>query len=231
MAKPSGIVWASPRELVRLIPSNLLVVWVPSLVMFRLGQLWRVVTMVPPPTTGVSTLKALPREVWGYGAELGIWPGKSFAYTTCPTCQRPTVALELVEGGWACWRERYPGGSLPWLEHTLAGYAFGLRIGLANVAMRRMRKQVLPQLAILAAKARSIETLRLLACASLVAPRLKADWPPLSRWKRKRRGGGTLRRAGEGPLHRAAAPHLIPAMLDSLLAPAAFRDRFLRGAF
>ena len=154
-----------------------------------------------------------PPAVAAWAAECGIqFNGlEGGAQVCCPRCRRWRRWLVETEAGgaWACYRCQ-PGGDR--LEHAMAEYACALRIGYRT---RRRRQRVLRLAAELGRTLQTPADLRRVAEATaLAAPR---------------QGFGRVwGRAPNGPVSAAMRVLLIPALIQSLLSPAAYLERFGR---
>ena len=160
-----------------------------------------------------AVVKELARDC---GIEIGPWPGR--IVTRCPNCEAEVYLLRGAREGWVC-RCCYPARWCQ-LEVSLGAYAMGLRIGLGGRQMVRRRRRLMKALARIATRARRPRDLVLLAAGAALI-QYSPHWrrqPPHTRLPPCRSQGG--------PFLRAAAPHYLSAVVDTLLHPDAFYCRF-----
>lgn len=221
-----------------LIPAWVPLLWSPVVVLERLGQLWRIAHALPPQWRADRCV-----EVLALARDLGIQPGRHEgvleAVVACPRCGGLTPTLWATEGAWAglCCIRTGILKAAPAPIRVLGRYACGLRMGAAGT-----RTMLLTRWWLLGHQGtwRAVHGVQRLAyvvaLAQLVAPCLGPPRPVAPRWyypgpgpakgmAYQRRPPPQLRRA-PGPLQEGLGKELIAAMVDSLLAPGAYLERF-----
>lgn len=203
-----------------LLPGQLLI-WTPGAAFIRLRQLARI-ALLRPYRTGVRDWEIEP-AIMDAADRCGIRHVHARTHTKrcveCPTCQNVgQYLIEQPRRRWGCATcTKHP--QHPMLEVMLGDYVFAHRIGMRGKLLVRKHRRLTRALAQVARDARTpAELLRL----SLAVPVMK-----LPLWERRvphPLGGISL--VMSGPMHKALAPHLVDAMVDSLIHPLAYMDRF-----
>jgi hypothetical protein len=104
------------------------------------------------------------------------------------------------------------------IELMIGSYAMAARIGLTGRAVRQRRDRLIQQLSRIVHEGRSARGLSLIALGSAVL-----QYSPM--WQR--RGPGQAVRLN-GPVWRSLQPHVLGGLIDQLLHPSAFFQRFSR---
>ena len=227
----------APPQLVGLIPAWLPLIWSPALVLERISELWLTVACLPRPMV-IGRRTTVAREVVAYAEEAGVDVGARWRVSTvCPRCRWQAELLRQgPDGYWACrgcrdWEGTGKVGRFERVDVALGAYACGLRIGLSGAIRMTMLRRELVRIGARIARRprREADIRRLLGIAALAGRR--ARWTPslAGRWRWRRTGHAGMTpvlQVAPGPLQAAMAPHLIPAMIDSLLHPTAYLARF-----
>ena len=148
--------------------------------------------------------------------EIGPWPGR--VVTPCPFCHSQVYLLRGTLHGWQC--RRCHGVRWSQLEVSLGAYAMGLRIRLGGRLMVRRRERIIMALAHLAPRVRRYRDHWLLGAGGCLL-----EYSP--HWRRYHPRAGLPRHLrGDGPVMRALGPPCLSAVVDTLLHPDAFYQRF-----
>jgi hypothetical protein len=126
--------------------------------------------------------------------------------------------LRAIDYGWAC--RRCDRQRWSQIEVSAATYAMGLRIGYRGRPMVLRRDRLTVALRNLVRRARAVEEL-----VPLIYAEPLLHFSP--HWPRRRRDGRS--REAFGPLLRKLGPLYIATVIDNLLHPVAFLERYGRG--
>jgi hypothetical protein len=162
----------------------------------------------------------MPQPVRDLAADCGltIGPTAGRVVVRCPRCRADAYVLRGTLYGWTC--RRYHGQRWNQLEGSISTYAMGLRIGYRGRPMMLRHRRLAAALHRVAMRGRSIGDVWLLAQGVALL-----EYSP--HWQRRHHDGQS--RQPFGPIMRLCGPPYVAAVIDSLLHPAAFFERFGRG--
>jgi hypothetical protein len=163
--------------------------------------------------------KPMPQVVRDLAADCGltIGPTAGRVVVQCPRCRADAYVLRGTLYGWTC--RRCHGQRWSQFEVSMATYAMGLRIGYRGRPMMLRHCRLAAALQQVALTGRSIKDVWLLAQGAALL-----QYSP--HWQRRRRDG--LSRQPFSPIMLTCGPRYIAAVIDSMLHPAAFFERFAR---
>ena len=171
------------------------------------------------------------REANQVAERLGIRVGRPRPLVRCPSCQSWAAFLQLEGRQWACRRCASAPVGGPWVRiGMVAAYR---ALGIWDRHARGLRQRLALRLLELAARARTYRHLLVLAVGGAVVGPEPLNWtgPRASGPRRQREGPGTVwgprgpEHEAPGVVHQGLAPHLVDAMIDALLHPAAYAVR------
>jgi hypothetical protein len=183
----------------------------------RLWQLYRRIVQAPTLPHGYRWRSdPIPEIVKTLAADCDITVGPSpgRVVVRCPNCRTDAYRLHGARDGWVC--QRCDGVRWSQLELMIGAYAMAARIGLTGRAVRQRRDRLIRQLNRIVYEGRSARALLLLAVGGAVL-----QYSPL--WQRRAPGQAVRL---DGPVWRSLQPHVLGALIDQLLHPAAFFMRF-----
>ncbi len=211
-----------PGTALREWPLGVPLIWDARLALARLWQLYRRMVQAPTLPDGFrwrsQPMPTMIREL-AWGAAIKVGPRPNRVVTVCPRCRAEAYLLRATPDGWACrrcdprhWRQ---------LEVSVGAYAMGLMIGVTGRPMVRRRQRIMNALWSLTLRVRSIRQLALIGAGAELL-RYSPHW--------RRRPGGTRAGAadhGPGPLTRKFGSLYVQVVIEEVLHPRAFRQRFV----
>jgi hypothetical protein len=201
------------------VPIGVPLVYDARIALGRLWQLYRRIVQAPTLPHGYRWRSdSMPEVVKELAADCDITVGPSpgRVVVRCPSCGTDAYRLHGARHGWVC--RRCDGVRWSQVELMIGSYAMGACVGYTGQAMKRRRDRLIGELNHTVRAGRSARDLSLIALGATVL-----QYSP--RWQRRAPGQAVRL---EGPVWRSVRPHMLGAIIDQLLHPSAFFQRFSR---